>query len=54
MLGIHMYNIINGIVGIKSLFFVKEGYQIQSFLEALKSVIFCDGGVEVRDGVSRK
>ena len=44
-LPVHMYNIIDGIVGIKKfILFVKEGCQFQSFLEALQSMLLCGGG----------
>ena len=35
VLCIHIYNIIDGIVVITFRFFVKEGYKLQSFLDAL-------------------
>ena len=39
-LRIHMYNIIDKIVEIKfSIFFVDEGYQLLSFLEALGTMV---------------
>ena len=51
---IHMYNIINGIVEIKFMIFsVKEGYQFQSFFDALQSMVLCgEGGVEEAEGGS--
>ena len=44
-LPVHMYNIIDGIVGIKMfILFVKEGCQFESFSKALQSMVLCGGG----------
>ena len=44
-LRINVYNIIDGIVGIKfCILFVKEGCQFQSFSKALQSMVLCGGG----------
>ena len=54
-LHIHMYNIVNGIVGIKfSIVFVKEGYPFQSILEVLQSMVLCGGGFEEAEGGSQE
>ena len=46
-LRIHMYNIIDGIVGIKYNYLKEEGYQFQSLLEAWQRMVLY-GGRELR------